>query len=148
MTCEDYFEDPEKNAAHLESCEICRAMHEELDADVEVQPREIQVDALPMAAWEGASHRTWPLVVTGLASVLILAIALFLATGTPPLRGIANAMTSNLTSYEAASKFFPLFGNGLHSAPVLVHITIGVLFVVINTILFLLLRRSPRGMDV
>jgi hypothetical protein len=148
MTCEDYFEDPEKNAAHLQSCEICRAMTEELDADVEVQPREIQLDALPLASWEGASHRTWPLVVTGLAAMLILAVALFLATGTPPLRGIANAMTSNMTSFEAASKFFPLFGNGLHSAPVFVHVAIGVLFIAINTILFLLLRRSPRGMDV
>lgn len=148
MTCEDYFEDPEKNAAHLETCAVCRSMHEDLDAEIEVRPRPLSLEALPLATWEGASHRTWPLVAAGVASVLILAVALFLAAGTPPLRGIAGAMTSNLTSVEAASKFFQLFGNGLHSAPAAVHVTIGVLFIVINTILFLLLRRAPRGIDV
>ena len=33
MTCEEYLEDPEANAAHLESCAVCRALDEELDAD-------------------------------------------------------------------------------------------------------------------
>ena len=37
MTCDEYFEDPEKNAAHLESCAACRAMTEELDAPIEVE---------------------------------------------------------------------------------------------------------------
>lgn len=148
MTCEDYFEDPEKNAAHLETCELCRSMEEELDAPLEVQPRALDVNALPLATWEGASHRTWPLVAAGVASVLILAVVLFLAAGTPPIRGIAGAVASSLTSFEAASKFFQLFGSGLHSAPTVVHVTIGVLFVLINTILFLLLRRAPRGIDV
>lgn len=148
MTCEDYFEDPEKNAAHLETCELCRSMNDELDARVEVSPRTLNVDALPLANWEGASHRTWPLVAAGLAAVLILATVLFLAAGTPPLRGIAGAVASSLTSFEAASKFFQLFGSGLHSAPTVVHVTVAVLFVAINTILFLLLRRAPRGIDV
>ena len=152
-TCEDYFEDPEKHAAHLESCELCRALEDGMgDADVPVdaprRPIQVHVDALPLATWEGASHRTWPLVAAGTASVLILAVVLFLAAGTPPLRGIARAVTTSITSFEAASKFFQLFGNGLHSAPALVHVTIAVLFVVINTILFLLLRRAPKGIDV
>ena len=148
MTCEDYFEDPERNAAHLESCELCRAMVEELDADVEVEARPLNVDALPLAPWEGAQHRTWPLVAIGAVSVLILAVALFLAAGMPPLRGIARAVTSSVASFEAASKFFQHFGNGLHSAPALVHVAIAVLFIAINTILFLLLRRAPKGIDV
>ena len=153
MTCEDYFEDPEKNAAHLQSCALCRSMNEELDAgllrsEIDVQPRALDLEALPMAAWEGAAHRTWPLVAAGFAAVLILAVGLFLASGMPPLRGFTNAVTSNLTAYEAASKFFPLVGNGLHSAPMVVHVTIAVLFVLINTILFLLLRRAPKGIDV
>lgn len=147
-TCDDYFEDPEKHAAHLESCAACRALSDDLDMPLEVQPRSVRIDALPMASWEGASHRTWPLVAAGAASVLILATVLFLAAGTPPLRGIARAVTSSLTSFEAATKFFQLFGSGLHSAPALVHVTIAVLFVVINTILFLLLRRAPKGIDV
>lgn len=147
MTCEDYFEDPEKNAAHLDTCALCRALEEDTDA-VSIEHRPLNVDALPLATWEGASHRTWPLVAAGVVSVLVLAIALFLAAGTPPLRGIARAVTSSVTSFEAATKFFQLFGNGLHSAPMLVHVTIAVLFVFINTLLFLLLRRAPRGIDV
>jgi hypothetical protein len=151
MTCEDYFEDPEKNAAHLETCELCRALEEDVDAlniELPIEPRPLNVDALPLATWEGAAHRTWPLVAVGAMSVLVLAIALFLAAGTPPLRGIARAVTSSVTSFEAATKFFQLFGTGLHSAPTLVHVTIAVLFVFINTLLFLLLRRAPRGIDV
>jgi hypothetical protein len=144
MTCEDYFEDPEKNAAHLESCTLCSALEDDIDVD----HRPLSVDTLPMATWEGAAHRTWPLVTAGVVSMLILAIALFLAAGTPPLRGFAHAVTSSVTSFEAATRFFQLFGHGLHSAPALVHVTIGVLFVAINSLLFLLLRRAPRGIDV
>ena len=149
MTCEDYFDDPEKNAAHLETCTLCRALDENVGTlDIEPRPLSVGVDALPMATWEGAAHRTWPLVAAGAVSVLVLAIALFLAAGTPPLRGIARAVTSSVTSFEAATKFFQMFGSGLHSAPALVHVTIAVLFVFINTLLFLLLRRAPLGIDV
>lgn len=149
MTCEDYFDDPEKNAAHLETCTLCRALDENVGTlDIEPRPLSVGIDALPLATWEGAAHRTWPLVAAGAVSVLVLAIALFLAAGTPPLRGIARAVTSSVTSFEAATKFFQMFGSGLHSAPALVHVTIAVLFVFINTLLFLLLRRAPRGIDV
>ena len=147
MTCEDYFEDPVKNAAHLESCTLCRALDSDDEAPV-IEHRPLDVDALPLATWEGASHRTWPLVAAGLVSILVLAVALFLAAGTPPLRGIAHAVTSSFTSFEAASRFIQLLGSGLHSAPMLVHVTIAVLFVFINTLLFFLLRRAPRGIDV
>lgn len=149
MTCEDYLENPEKHAAHLETCTVCRALDENVGT-LDIQPRALplRLDALPMASWEGASHRTWPLVAVGAVSVLVLAMALFLAAGTPPLRGIARAVTSSVTSFEAATKFFQLFGSGLHSAPALVHVTIAVLFVFINTLLFVLLRRAPRGIDV
>ena len=157
MTCEDYFEDPEKNQAHLETCALCRALEEgmtsELDPPVDAADgiryrAAVDVESLPLATWEGASHRTWPLVAIGLAAVLILAVALFLAAGTPPLRGIARAATSGVTSFEAATRFFQLFGSGLQSAPALVHVTIAVLFVSINSLLFLLLRRAPKGIDV
>ena len=147
MTCEDYFEDPQKNATHLESCSLCRALEENVGT-LDITRRPLKLDALPLATWEGAAHRTWPLVAVGAVSVFVLAIALFLAAGTPPLRGIARAVTSSVTSFEAATKFFQLFGSGLHSAPMLVHVTIAVLFVFINTLLFLLLRRAPRGIDV
>ena len=149
MTCDEYLEDPEANAAHLAECEACRAMTDELDADlVETLHRPISIDALPLASWEGASHRTWPLVAAGAAAVLVLAVVLFIAAGVPPLRGVTGAVTTGVTSFEAAANFFRLFGSGIHSAPMSVHITIAVLFVVINTILFFLLRRAPKGIDV
>jgi hypothetical protein len=152
MTCDEYFEDPEKNADHLASCAECRALAEgmsgEVDDSIEVEHRPIRVDALPLAPWEGASHRTWPLVAAGAVSVLILTVVLFLASGTPPLRGIAGAFTSGVMSFETTTRFFQLLGPGLHNAPAMVHVIIGVLFVVINTILFLLLRRAPKGLDV
>lgn len=148
IRCEEYFQDPEAHGSHLETCALCRATIEELDADVETRPRRIDVDALPVAAWEGASHRPWALVAAGFGAVLMLAVGLFLAAGTPPLRGVAKVAASSLTSFEGATRLFQLVGNGLHSAPAVVHVTIAVLFVSINTLLFLLLRRSPKGIDV
>jgi hypothetical protein len=147
MTCEDYFDDPEKNAAHLETCTLCRALDENVGT-LDLEPQPLRIDALPLATWEGAAHRTWPLVAIGAVSVLVLAITLFVAAGTPPLRGIAHAMTSSVTSIEAVTKFVQLLGSGLHAAPAVVHVTIAILFVFINTLLFVLLRRAPRGIDV
>ena len=148
MTCDDYLKDPEANAAHLETCAVCRVMLEELEDAVPVDPRPMNLETLPMAGWEGATYRTWPLVATGVISVLILAIVLFLAAGMPPLKGLATAVTSGVTSVEAVAKFFHLLGNGLHSAPTGVHVTVAVLFVLINLILVMLLRRAPKGIDV
>lgn len=148
MTCEDYLQDPEANAAHLESCAECRAISEELDDVIPVAPRAISLDALPMATWEGASHRTWPLVAAGAAAVAILAVVLFLAAGISPLRGIARAVTSAVPSLDLMVNLSQLAGGALHKAPVAWHIAIAVSFLAINTILFLLLRRAPKGIDV
>lgn len=148
MTCEDYLNDPEANAAHAETCAACRAMTEELDSEIEIQARPMSLDALPLAPWEGASHRTWPLVAAGAAAVAILAAVLFLAAGISPLRGITRAVTSAVPSLDLMVSLSELAGGALHQAPVAWHIAIGVSFLAINTILFLLLRRSPKGIDV
>ncbi|HEX2121354.1 MAG TPA: hypothetical protein VHL59_06910 [Thermoanaerobaculia bacterium] len=148
MKCEDYLQDPEANAAHLESCAACRAMALELDDAVEIEPRPLNVDALPLAPWEGASHRTWPLVAAGVVAVLILAAVLFLAAGISPLRGIARAVVSAVPSLDLMLNLSQLAGGALHNAPVMWHVAIGVSFLVINTLLFLLLRRAPKGIDV
>jgi hypothetical protein len=145
MNCDDYLQDPENYAAHVESCETCRAMFEELDVPLPVHHRPIDVDALPLATWEGASHRTWPLVAAGLFAVLILAIVLFIAAGTSPLHGIATALVSAVPSLDLMVNLSQLAGGALHNAPMLWHVAIGVSFLLINTILFLLLRRSPKG---
>lgn len=148
MTCEDYLQDPEANAAHAQTCDACRAITEELDDDIVVQSRPIKLDALPMASWEGASHRTWPLVAAGVASVMILAVVLFLAAGISPLSGIARAVTSAVPSLDLMVNLSHLAGGALHKAPVAWHVAIAVSFLAINTILFLLLRRAPKGIDV
>ena len=142
ITCDQYLQDPEANAAHLESCEACRALVEELDDEIEVQHRPISVDALPLAPWEGASHRTWPLVGAGVAAMLILAVVLFFATGVSSLSGIANAVLSAIPPVQPVVRVLQLTGHAI-GAPM-----VAVLFLVINSILFLLLRRAPKGIDV
>lgn len=149
MTCDDYLQDPEAYAAHLQSCAECRAIAEELSAAVDLPVvRPLPVDALPLAPWEGASHRTWPLVAAGVIAILILAIVLFVAAGISPLKGIARAVTSTVPSVDLMVNLSELAGGALHKAPVAWHITIAVSFVAINTILFFLLRRAPKGLDV
>jgi len=140
--CEEYLQDPEANAAHVESCDACRALVEDLDDAIEVQHLPLNVDALPIAPWEGASHRTWPLVAAGIAAALILAVVLFFAAGVSSLSGFVNAMTSAIPPVQPAVRALQLTGRAI-GIPI-----IAVLFLAINTILFFLLRRSPRGIDV
>ena len=142
MTCEDYLQDPEVNVAHLESCASCRAIAGELDEAVAVQPRPIALDRLPLAAWEGASHRTWPLVAAGVVAMLILAVVLFVAAGISSVRGVAQAVFSAVPPVRGLLDLFRHTGAAM-GAPIVM-----VLFVAINTILFLLLRRAPKGIDV
>ncbi|HVE73454.1 MAG TPA: hypothetical protein VNI54_18965 [Thermoanaerobaculia bacterium] len=136
MTCEDYLNDPEANAAHLESCEVCRVLESDLNVDVPARP--MKLDALPLAPWEGASHRTWPLVAAGLVATLTLLIVVSAAAGVSPV----DAVSSSLPSVQALLTFLQLTGRAI-GGPL-----IAVLFVVINTLLFLLLRRAPKGVDV
>lgn len=138
MTCEEYLEDPEAHATHLESCGICRAIAEELDDAIEIRPAALPVDTFPLAPWEGAKHRTWPLVGAGVLALFALAIVLSAAAEVSPL----TAVTESLPPVQALLTFFQLTGRAI-GAPV-----VAVLFVVINTVLLLLLRRSPRGVDV
>ncbi len=137
MTCDEYLNDPEANAAHLETCEVCRVM-ESNDLDVHVEPRPMNLDALPLAPWEGASHRTWPLVGAGVVAAVTLLIVLSAAAGVSPV----DAISSSLPPIDALMAFLQLTGRAI-GGPL-----IAVLFVVINTILFFLLRRAPKGADV
>lgn len=136
--CDRYLEDPEAYAAHVESCAACGLLAEGLELpDVPVRP--VQLDALPMATWEGATHRTWPLVIAGVISVSILAMVLWSATGASPVA----TMSSTVPPLDALLKMIQLTGKGIGGPAV-----VGVLFLVINSILFLLLRRTPKGIDV
>lgn len=138
MTCEEYLRDPDANAAHLETCAECRAIEEDLALPLEIEHRPLRVDALPMASWEGASYRTWPLVGAGLVAALTLAIVLSAYAGISPM----TVMSSQMPSIEALLTFLQLTGRAI-GGPL-----VAVLFVAINTILYLLLRRAPKGVDV
>lgn len=142
MTCEDYLQDPEAHVTHLESCPSCRTVARELAAGVSLQAPRISLEALPLAPWEGAAHRTWPLVAAGVAAVLVLAVVLFVAAGITSPAGAAQAIVSEVPPVQGLLKLFRHTGTAL-GAPV-----VALLFVAINTILFLLLRRSPKGIDV
>ena len=138
MTCEEYLQDPEANASHLATCALCRSIEDDLGDEIEIQPRALNLDALPMASWEGASHRTWPLVAAGLVSTVTLTIVLSAAAGISPV----NAVTQSMPSVDVLLTFLQLTGNAM-GRPLVV-----LLFVAINAILFFLLRRSPKGADV
>jgi hypothetical protein len=139
--CHRYWENPEANAAHLRECAECRAVLEALDVEVESKP--IEMGELPLAPWEGASYRPWPLVVGGAFAVLLLTVALFALAGASPL----GVVSSEMTRLEMLREIFRLGSTAVKNAPMTWQVTIGVLFVIVNTVLVLLLRRAPRGID-
>lgn len=132
--CERYIEDPEGNASHLETCEECRALFGETAS---VRAPKIDVNALPLAPWEGSQHRSWPLVASAAVAIFALAAALFAASGASP----ADTLAANVPTLGRLQSLVVL----MRQAPVMV---VGVLFVVVNTLLFALLRRAPKGIDV
>ena len=132
--CERYIEDPEANASHLETGEECRAL---FGASANVPAPKIDVDALPLAAWEGAQHRSWPLVTGAALAIFAIAAALFAASGASP----ADTLAANVPTMSRLQALVLL----MRQAPIMI---VGVLFVVVNTVLIALLRRAPKGIDV
>jgi hypothetical protein len=138
--CARYLEDPEGNAAHLAGCDACCALFGELEESVEHAP--LTIGRLPLAPWEGAKHRAWPLVLLGAAGVLALAVALFQVAGVSPMYGVAAATkvpppSSAMTLAADVSRALMRSAGGW--------IIVG--FLAANALLFALLRRSPRGVD-
>jgi hypothetical protein len=134
--CQRYAEDPEANAAHLRDCLACRQMYALLDGAVDSQP--VRVEALPMAAWEGAGYRSWALVIGGSFALLAIAFVLCAAAG-----------ISLVAAITAGSRFdwrgaLAIADNAVRP---LGPIGFGAIFIVVNTVLVLLLRRAPRGID-
>ncbi len=101
------------------------------------------VDALPLAAWEGATYRSWGLVIGGAVVVIALALGLFLVAGSSPMAAVRAA----LPSLEIISAGVKLASGAVQNAPVRWQVGIAVAFVVVNTLFFLLLRRAPKGLD-
>jgi hypothetical protein len=134
--CQRYAEDPEGNAAHLSECRACREIYALLDAPVDLQP--MRVEALPLAGWEGAAHRSWSLVIGGAFALAAIALGLCAAAGISPLAAL-----------EAGARFDwrGLLGMATRAVQPLGPIGFSALFIAVNTVLVLLLRRAPRGID-
>mgnify|MGYP006174633997 CR=1 FL=1 len=140
--CRRYFEDPEAHAAHVGECAECRAIRDQLHA--KVLNHSIRVETLPLAPWEGAAYRSWPLVVGGALTFVAVIAALFAVAGTSPLAALADAARAAIPSRDVLMSFLNLGGGIVKSAP----IPIFILFIAVNALLIALLRRSPKGMDV
>jgi hypothetical protein len=134
--CQRYAEDPEGNAAHLSECRTCSDMYALLDARVDSQP--VRLEALPLAAWEGARYRSWPLVIGGALALAAIALGLCAAAGISPLAALETG---------ARFDWRGLLQMATQAVRPLGPIGFSALFVAVNTVLVLLLRRAPRGID-
>lgn len=141
--CEQYLEDPEANAAHLRTCAKCNAEAVALAEKVEVESSSIDLNALPLAPWEGSSHRAWPLVLGTTAVVAIVALALLDAAGMSPL----HVVEGSLTSMEVLRAQLNRAATSLRSASLGAQVAFGAAFIIVNGLLIALLRRAPRGID-
>lgn len=146
--CERYLEDPEANPGHLEECADCRAFFETLDKPLdpsmadEIAPPPMNVDAYPLASWEGASHRPWGLVIGAALSVVAFVAAFFAFSGVSP-----RVVTSALPPFDVLLDLPQFAGGFIHNAPSTWRIAIAIAFLIVNTALYFLLRRAPRGID-
>lgn len=140
--CQRYLEEPEANAAHLAECEACRALAATLDVP-ETGTLKLDVNALPVAPWEGASHRPWGLILSLVSGIFVLAFVVCVAAGT----SITNVVTSSAGTFDMLRDLVRLTGDAAPHAPVGWRIFAILLFFAANGLLVLLLRRSPRGMD-
>ena len=134
--CDQYLEDPEAHASHLSECETCSQLFATLEAPVRHDP--VRLDALPLAPWESASHRSWSLVIAGALVVAVLSVLLFLVAGDSPFAHLELFMTTSVPMLRLAA-------GAIRSelGPVL----LGIGFLTINALLFVLLRRAPKGID-
>jgi hypothetical protein len=138
--CERYLADPDANASHLAECAECAALFGSNDVPFDAI---VITDSLPLAPWEGAGHRSWPLVLGGALAVLCIAVSLFAIAGVP-----IGALRGAIPSFGTLQLLLRYVGDGLQHAPATLQIAIAISFLVVNTLLIVLLRRAPKGIDV
>jgi hypothetical protein len=143
--CEQYLRDPEGNAAHLAECRECLAL---FGGDPHIDPAPLAITELPLAPWEGASHRAWPLVLISAFLLVGVACGLFVAAGISPLRGFVTTLSGTFPSVEMVKDLVFGVSGALQHIPSLWRLTIALAFVAVNVLLVFLLRRAPKGLDV
>lgn len=140
--CQRYLEDPDKHPEHPAGCESCRTFAESLGDGLEVRP--LEVETLPMAAWEGAGHRSWPLLIAAAAGLLVAAMAVLAVAGVSPL----ELFHGRVPSLDILLSMATMAGGAVQNAPRVWQAAIVIGFVVVNAIFVALLRRAPKGIDV
>jgi hypothetical protein len=158
IDCEAYRRQPEEHASHLEQCEECQQLVEASEeavgriGNLQVVPppafAQSVATRLPVAPWEGASHRSWGLTLAAFGLVVLLATTAFLAAGISPLHGLHAAIRDALLPGLNPIQIIQSFAAIISTAPGSFHLTVGILFVLVNVLLVFLLRRPPRGYDV
>ncbi len=139
QSCERYLEDPEANAGHLAECEECRALF----GETAVATKPLHIEALPLAPWEGAKHRPWPLVA--LVAFVLLAASVVLCR----MAGVSAAEIADhvIGSMQARRAAVLGWADSLREASRAAQIGFVAAFVIVNAVLIALLRRAPRGID-
>ena len=137
---QQFLENPEANKAHLDECAECRAVISGLEAPVSHAP--VALKELPLAGWEGASHRAWGFIGASAVLLVILAGTLCVIANVSPTRLLAAT-----TSLGEIRLILATFSTGLRHAALGWQIVFGFAVIAVNSLLFLLLRRPPRGID-
>jgi len=149
-SCERFRANPAGDPEHFEQCESCQraldALDRELAEAARIPTRPVAI-ALPLAPWEGASDRPWPLVAAFSLGVLALAAMLFMASGVSPLAGFLSAIQGSVFPRVGLLDAGVIFSKVLEQAPARVHAAVGVAFIAANFVLYRLLRRPARGYD-
>src|SRR5439155_1012317 len=94
-----------------------------------VGSRSLRVDALPLAPWEGASYRSWPLVIGGALALLAIAFALCAAAGISLMTIVRAGMSAGVVrGYVTAG------ADALRAASLIWQIAFGFAFILVNTV--------------
>ncbi len=141
--CRQYFENPDAHGAHLDQCAACAALFRPTAPPAPPSSPALALDTLPLAPWEEAGYRPWPLAAGIVLAILTAAFALSSLAGLNAIEVLrsASATTSELRLFIVSS------AESLRGAPMLARIGFAALFIVVNAALVLMLRRPPRGVD-
>lgn len=140
--CRHFLESPEEHEGHLQRCPSCRALAETLDDGPDVHS--VSIPTLPMAGWEGATHRSWRLLAAVAIAIAAAAGVVLAMLGTTPL----VLFRGRVPSADVLLSMATLAGGAIQNAPRVWQVLIVIAFVVVNGIFVALLRRTPKGIDV
>jgi anti-sigma factor RsiW len=155
--CDHFLDDPTGREDHLRTCASCRELVLELDridrallddSDVGPSVRPLAAASFPLAPWEGARHRSWPLIFFVLSALFGAAVLLYVAAGISPASGFRSAVAGNVVPLDTLIAAVRHVGSGLQHAPMSFHLLIAGSFLLVNFLFYLLLRRAPKGVDV